>query len=83
MVSVCRSIPTALPLSTTSLKKIEDDGTWTELWQIASATVRATPMFPELPEIGAWAAAYLLTAAAETIWKRMMRFIAVNCFPSS
>lgn len=31
------------------LKKIEDDGTWTSCGRSASATVRATPMFPSCP----------------------------------
>ena len=35
------------------LKKIEDDGTWTELWQICIGDRTGDTNVPELPEIGA------------------------------
>ena len=35
------------------LKKIEDDGTWTELWQICIGDRMGDTNVPELPEIGA------------------------------
>ena len=52
MVSACRSIPTASPCQRL-LKKIEDDGTWTELWQICIGDRTGDTNVPELPEIGA------------------------------
>ena len=51
------------------LKKIEDDGTWTELWQICIGDRTGDT---NVPEPG--------NSRNETIRKRMMRFIAVNCF---
>ena len=53
MASACRSIPTASPLSNDFLKKIEDDGTWTELWQICIGDRTGDTNVPELPEVGA------------------------------
>ena len=35
------------------LKKIEDDGTWTELWQICIGDRTGDTNVPELPEVGA------------------------------
>ena len=58
------------------LKKIEDDGTWTELWQICIGDRTGDTNVPELPEIGSEPG----NDRNETIRKRMMRFIAVNCF---
>lgn len=60
------------------LKKIEDDGTWTELWQICIGDRTATPMFPSCPRSAPRRKPG--NGRNETIWKRMMRFIAVNCF---
>ena len=49
MASVCRSIPTASPLSTTSLRRSRTTAPGPSCGRSASATVRATPMFPSCP----------------------------------
>lgn len=47
--SACRSIPTASPLSTTSLRRSRTTAPGPSCGRSASATVRATPMFPSCP----------------------------------
>ena len=49
MVSACRSIPTASPLSTTSLRRSRTTAPGPSCGRSALATVRATPMFPSCP----------------------------------
>ena len=49
MVSACRSIPTASPLSTTSLRRSRTTAPGPSCGRSASVTVRATPMFPSCP----------------------------------
>ena len=79
MASVCRVDSDGVAFVNDFLKKIEDDGTWTELWQIlhrrpygrhqCSRAARDRRL-GNAPSNG----------RNETIRKRMMRFIALNCF---
>ncbi|MFR7796967.1 MAG: transporter substrate-binding domain-containing protein [Collinsella sp.] len=78
MALVCRSIPTASPSLTTSLRKSRTTAPGPSCGRSASATVRATPMFPSCPKSAPRQRAG--NGRNETIRKRMMRFIAVNCF---